>query len=41
MDRMEVTAYVPIYLQKNGEWLDACRPNAAVGAVTPPDEFGR
>jgi len=35
-----ITSYVPVHLQKLGQWLDARRPHIVANAVTPPDEFG-
>ncbi len=35
-----ITTYVPIHLQKLGQWLDARQPNIVAAAVTPPDEQG-
>lgn len=35
-----ITTYVPIHLQKLGQWLDARQPNIVAAAVTPPDENG-
>lgn len=34
------TTYVPVHIQKLGQWLDARRPNIIANAVTPPDENG-
>ncbi|HWP97822.1 MAG TPA: acetyl-CoA hydrolase/transferase C-terminal domain-containing protein [Syntrophomonadaceae bacterium] len=35
-----ITTYVPIHLQKLGQWLDVRRPNIVANAVTPPDGEG-
>lgn len=35
-----ITTYVPIHLQKLGQWLDFRQPNRVAAAVSPPDEDG-
>lgn len=35
-----ITTYVPIHLQKLGQWLDSRRPRIVAAAVTPPDHDG-
>ncbi len=38
--REGISSYVPIHLQKLGEWLDHRKPNVVACSVTPPDDNG-